>query len=223
MKRHRHTHTDTHRHTDRLNQPQVNTSKDGPQTRGWAIRHSRRIARCREPKQKLNLHSPVEAPRRCEDLGKQPVAPKQVVSVAMVCKGLDCKSRASCEAGCDRFRRAGPTRALFHRGRVLRRVVVLAPLDQQKRSLGLSEQRVALGQKGLPWYREARSCAFPSSLHTFFVMFALKSSLLCLLTTHDTAGSGQIGIAKMKEHRKMSRLVPRSQAKQRVVKLLAAM
>ena len=37
---------------------------------------------------------------------------------------------------------------LFHHERVLRRVVVLAPLDQQKRSLGLSEQRVALGQKG---------------------------------------------------------------------------
>ena len=29
-------------------------------------------------------------------------------------------------------------------------------------------------------------------------MSALKSSLLCLLTTHDAAGSGQIGIAKMK-------------------------
>ena len=99
----------------------------------------------------------------------------------------------------------------------------MAPLDQQERSLGLSEQRVALGQKVLPWYKEARSCAFPSSLHTFFVMFALKSSLLCLLTTHDTAGSGKIGLAKVKEHRKMSRLVPRSKAKQRMVKLVAAM
>ena len=59
------------------------------------------------------------------------------------------------------------------------------------------------------------------SLHTFFVMSSLKSSLLCLLTTHDTAGSGQIGIAK-KEHQKMSRLIPRKQAKQRVVKLVAA-
>ena len=88
-------------------------------------------------------------------------------------------------------------------------MVVLAPLDQQKRSLGLSEQRVALGQKGLPWYKEARSCAFPSSLHTFFVMFALKS-LLCMLTAHDTAGSGKIGIAKMEEHREVSRLIPRS-------------
>ena len=92
-------------------------------------------------------------------------------------------------------------------------MVFLAPLDQQKRSLGLSEQRVALGQKGLPWYREARSCAFPSSLHAFFVMFALKSSLLCLLTTHDTAGSGKIGVAKVEEHRKKSRLIPRSKAK----------
>ena len=55
--------------------------------------------------------------------------------------------------------------------------------------------------------------------------FLARSGLLCLrsLTTHDTAGSGQIGIAKMKEHQKMSRLVPRSQAKQRVVKLVAAM
>ena len=101
--RHRHTHTDRNRQTDtdRLKQPQV---KDGPQARLWAIRHSRQVARCREPKQKLNLYSPVEAPRRCEGLGKQPVVPKQVVSVARVCKGLDCKSRASCEAGCDRFR-----------------------------------------------------------------------------------------------------------------------
>ena len=40
---------------------------------------------------------------------------------------------------------------------------------------------------------------------------------------HDTAGSGQVGIAKMKEHRKMSRLVSRSQAKQRIVKLVAVM
>ena len=118
----RHTDTQTHRHTDtqthtetprhrdtetprqRLNQPQVNTSKDGPQARGWAIRHSRQVARCREPKQKLNLYSPVEAPRRGEDLGKQPVVPKQVVSVARVCKGLDSNSRVSCEAGCDHFR-----------------------------------------------------------------------------------------------------------------------
>ena len=48
-------------------------------------------------------------------------------------------------------------------------------------------------------------------------------SLLCLLTTHDTAGSRQISSAKIKEHREMSRLVARSQAKQRVVKLVAAM
>ena len=107
---HRHTDTQTHRHRDtetprqRLNQPQVNTSKDGPQARGWAIRHSRQVARCTEPKQKLNLYSPIEAPRRGEDLGKQPVVPKQEVSVARVCKGLDSNSRVSCEAGCDHFR-----------------------------------------------------------------------------------------------------------------------
>ena len=29
------------------------------------------------------------------------------------------------------------------------------------------------------------------------VMFAVKPSLLCLLTAHDTAGSGKIGIAKV--------------------------
>ena len=53
---------------------------------------------------------------------------------------------------------------------------------------------------------------------------SLRSNLLllCLLTTHDTAGSGQISSAKMKEHRKMSRLVSRSQAKQRIVKLAAS-
>ena len=31
-------------------------------------------------------------------------------------------------------------------------------------------------------------------------MSALKSSLLCLVTSHDAARSGQIGITKMKEH-----------------------
>ena len=93
-------HTDTHR----LKQPKVNPSKNGPQARGWAIRLSRQLARCREPEEKVNLYSAAEAPRRCRGLGKRPVAPKQAVSVARVCKGLDCKSRASCEAGCDRFR-----------------------------------------------------------------------------------------------------------------------
>ena len=55
------------------------------------------------------------------------------------------------------------------------------------------------------------------------VVSALKSSLLCLLTTHDAAGSGQISSAKMKEHLEMSRLVSRSQAKRNIVKLVAAM
>ena len=45
------------------------------------------------------------------------------------------------------------------------------------------------------WWAGARS--WTSSLHTFFVVSALKSSLLCLLTTHDAAGSGQIGGAEM--------------------------
>ena len=77
------TDTYTDRHTDtQTHRSQVNTSKNGPQARGWAIRLSRQIARCREPKQELNLYSPVEAPRRGEGLGRQPVVPKQVVSVA---------------------------------------------------------------------------------------------------------------------------------------------
>ena len=45
-KRHR------HRHRHRLKQPQVNTSQDGQKARGWAIKHSRQVARCREPRQK---------------------------------------------------------------------------------------------------------------------------------------------------------------------------
>ena len=54
-------------------------------------------------------------------------------------------------------------------------------------------------------------------------MFAVKPSLLCLLTAHDTAGSGKIGVAKVKEHREVSRLIPWSKAKRRIVKLVAAM
>ena len=42
-------------------------------------------------------------------------------------------------------------------------------------------------------------------------MFALRPSLLCLLTAHDTAGSGKIGIAKVEEHREVSRLIPRTE------------
>ena len=49
-------------------------------------------------------------------------------------------------------------------------------------------------------------------------MFALKPSLLCLLTAHDTAGSGKIGIAKMEEHREVSRLIPGTKAKRSIVK-----
>ena len=54
-------------------------------------------------------------------------------------------------------------------------------------------------------------------------MFALKSSLLCLLTAHNTAGSGKIGVAKVEEHREVSRLIPGSEAKRCIVKLVAAM
>ena len=54
-------------------------------------------------------------------------------------------------------------------------------------------------------------------------MFAVKPSLLCLLTAHDTAGSGKIGVAKVEEHREVSRLIPWSKAKRCIVKLVAAM
>ena len=45
--------------------------------------------------------------QKCPDvvggLERQLVAPKQVVSVARVCKGLDCNSQVTCESGCDHF------------------------------------------------------------------------------------------------------------------------
>ena len=54
-------------------------------------------------------------------------------------------------------------------------------------------------------------------------MSALKSSLLCLLTTHDTVGAGYIGVAKVEENREVSRLIPGTKAKRRIVKFVAAM
>ena len=54
-------------------------------------------------------------------------------------------------------------------------------------------------------------------------MFAVKPSLLCLLTAHDTAGSGKIGVAKVEEHREVSGLTTRSEVKRGIVKLVAAM
>ena len=54
-------------------------------------------------------------------------------------------------------------------------------------------------------------------------MFAVKPSLLCLLTAHNTAGSGKVGVAKVQEHREVSRLIPGSKAKRSIVKLVAAM
>ena len=39
-------------------------------------------------------------------------------------------------------------------------------------------------------------------------MFAIVPSLLCLLTAHNTAGSGKIGVAEVEEHREVSRLIP---------------
>ena len=51
----------------------------------------------------VNLYLLAEVPRCGEGLERQLVAPKQVVSVAGVCKGLDCNSQVTCEAGCDHF------------------------------------------------------------------------------------------------------------------------
>ena len=54
-------------------------------------------------------------------------------------------------------------------------------------------------------------------------LLCLRSNLLCCACSLRMTLLGQIGIAKMNEHRKMTRLVSRSQAKQRIVKLVAAM
>ena len=54
-------------------------------------------------------------------------------------------------------------------------------------------------------------------------MFAIIPSLLSLLTAHNTAGSGYIGVAKVEKHREVSRLIPGSKAKRSIVKLVAAM
>ena len=70
----------------------------------WEKRHSEDLGRSWTSSLQLNFYSPVEASRRGEGLEKQLVAPKQVVSVARVCKGLDCNSQVTCEAGCDHFR-----------------------------------------------------------------------------------------------------------------------
>ena len=47
--------------------------------------------------------------------------------------------------------------------------------------------------------------------------------MLRLLTTHDTAGSGYIGVAQVEENREVSRLIPGTKAKRRIVKCVAAM
>ena len=49
-----------------------------------------------------------------------------------------------------------------------------------------------------------------------------QTSLLCLLTTHDAAGSGQIGGAEMKKHREVSSLVTWSKAERSVMVFVAA-
>ena len=54
-------------------------------------------------------------------------------------------------------------------------------------------------------------------------MFAIIPSLLCLITAHNTAGSRKIGVAKVEEHREVSRMIPGAKAKRRIVKFVAAM
>ena len=53
----------------------------------------------------------------------------------------------------------------------------------------------------------------------------LRSNLLCSACSLRMIllGPGKIGVAEVEEHRKMSRLIPRSQAKRCIVKLVAAM
>ena len=54
-------------------------------------------------------------------------------------------------------------------------------------------------------------------------MFAIIPSLLSLLTAHNDAESRKIGVAKVEEHREVSRLIPGFKAKRSTVKLVAAM
>ena len=56
-----------------------------------------------------------------------------------------------------------------------------------------------------------------------FVMSAFHSSLLCMFAAYDAAGSRQVGGAEMWEHREVSGLITRSEAKRCIVKLAAAM
>ena len=57
------------------------------------------------------------------------------------------------------------------------------------------------------------------------VLLCLRSipSLLRLLTAHNAAGSGYNDVAKVKEYRKVSRLIPGTKAKRSIVKFVAAM
>ena len=55
-------------------------------------------------------------------------------------------------------------------------------------------------------------------------LLCLRSNLLCcaFFTAHNTAGSGKVGVAKVQEHREVSRLIPGSKAKRSIVTLVAA-
>ena len=54
-------------------------------------------------------------------------------------------------------------------------------------------------------------------------MFAIMPSLLSLLTAHNTAGSGYIGVAKVEKYREVGRLIPGTKAKRSIVNFIAAM
>ena len=53
-------------------------------------------------------------------------------------------------------------------------------------------------------------------------MFAIIPSLLSLLTAHNTAGSGYIGVAKVKKYREVSRLIAGTKTERSIVKFVAA-
>ena len=55
------------------------------------------------------------------------------------------------------------------------------------------------------------------------MMFAIIPSLLSLLTAHNTAGSGYIGVAKVEKYREVGRLIPGTNAKRSIVNFVSAM
>ena len=86
-------------------------------------------------------------------------------------------------------------------------MAVVAPSDHQERTLG----------------PETETECKTSSLPTFFVASAFKSSLLGLLTSHSAIRPRDICIAEVEEDGEVSRLIPGAEAKRRIVNFKAAM